>query len=155
MTLENTLRTSLAEQATAGRHAVTLDHAGWSVALSVERGDALSGLLWQIELRRDTPLPGDVRAWADRVARKVSGLLESLKVIEIDLGQKQALLRSDTPTPRDAAVQYYEVRLHGTSAAQVRRLQGHPHTGDKSVQVAFALTYETLAKLIDDVTAEK
>src|SRR5687768_12891235 len=98
MTLENTLRTRLSEPLAAGRQTVVIDHDGWAVTLDVERGDALSCLLWQVELRRATPLAGDVKAWAERIAGKVSGLLESLKVVEVDAPAWRALLRSTAPT---------------------------------------------------------
>jgi hypothetical protein len=153
MTLENTLRKKLAEPATAGRQSVAFAHDGWTVTLTVETADALSCLLWEIDLRRDGAESGDVKAWADRVAGKASGLMESLRVIEVDPTTQQALLRSDTPTPREAGVHYFDVRLTGTAAARVRRFHGFPHTGEPGVQITFALTYEVLAKLIADIAA--
>lgn len=158
MTLENTLRTKVAEPAAAGRQSVAFDHDGWTVTLDVERGDTLGCLLWAVNLHRDAGAAaggaagGDARAWADRVAAKVSGLMESLRVVEVDSTSNQALLRSDTPTAREAGVQYFELRLTGTSAATLRRVHGHPRTGEACQQVTFALTYEILAKLVGDIT---
>jgi hypothetical protein len=114
----------------------------------------LSCRLWGIDARRETPTSGDLRAWADRIAQRVTGLLESLRVLEVDTTRDQALLRSDTPAARSVGVHYYEVALNGTNAVNLQRFQGYPNSAEKRTQLAFVVTHETLAKLLEDLTAE-
>jgi hypothetical protein len=90
--------------------------------------------------------------WANGVARRVTGLMEPLRVLEIDIQRNEALLRSNEPTRRSADLFYYEVLLKGTQAASVRRYQGNPDGGRRE-QVPFGLTHEALAKLIGDLVA--
>jgi hypothetical protein len=155
MTLENMLRTKLADPAaSAGRHDMALTHHGWTVTLTVERGDAFSSLLWEVALRRDTPRPGDLKGWADDVAGRATGLLEPLKLLEVDEARLVALLRSAVPTAADAGLNYYEVLL-APASAQLRRYQGYTTPVQPRQQIAFTLTHEALAKLLRDVTGEK
>jgi hypothetical protein len=81
----------------------------------------------------------------------VTGLLEPLKLLEVDETQQEALLRSNTPTKKGEQLAYYEVHLFGTHRATVRRFQArHGESGRE--QVAYALTHEVLAKLAGDIT---
>ena len=155
MTLESTLRTRIADLPSApGRHTLTVQEQAWTVALTLDSHDRLGCLLWDLTVRRDAPLPGSPTDWAARIAGRVTGLLESLKLHEVDAARQQTLLRSATPTARDNGVQYYEVVLQGTAEATLRRHQGY-HQPHPREQVAFALTYESLAKLVADLTSEK
>jgi hypothetical protein len=155
MTLESTLRTRIADLPSAsGRHTLTVQEQAWTVALALDSHDRLGCLLWDLTVRRAAPLPGTQKVWATRIAGRVTSLLEPLKLLEVDPARQQALLRSTTPTARDTAVQYFEVLLQGTAEATLRRYQGY-HQPQPREQVAFALTYESLAKLLADLTAEK
>lgn len=160
MTLENTLLEKLAEwHPPAGRHTLTVpdESGGWSVSITADRSDVLGCLAWEVNLRRTNAAPAGetLRGWADRSAARVVGLLEPLKVHEIDAERNEALLRSTAPAQRDEKLYYYEVQLHGTAAARVRRYQASHHTGAHREQVAFALTHEALAKVAGDLTAAK
>jgi hypothetical protein len=84
----------------------------------------------------------------------VTGLLEPLKLIEVDATRSEAVLRSETPAQKGDDVQYYEVLLRGTHAATLNRYQA-PRTGPgKRRAVPFALTHEAIAKVVGDLTAE-
>jgi hypothetical protein len=156
MTLENLLRKKLGEPPPADGQATTLSHHGWAVTLRPEAHDALSCALDELALQRETPQEGgDVRAWAERVSRKVTGLLEPLKLLEVDASRRIALLRSAEPTPKDPGLHYHEIELHGTNRATVRRYRGFQEAGRKREQVPFTVSYEALAKLIGDMTADK
>jgi hypothetical protein len=109
-------------------------------------------------LRRAAPPAGDapsLRDWAARIARRVTGLLEPLKVIEVDLPRGEALLRSDEPAHRGDDLFYYEVVLRGAREANVRRYHGARPPNARRKQVSFALTHEAIAKLAFDLTADK
>jgi hypothetical protein len=158
MTIANILRRKLAEAAPAsGRHELlfTEESCPWTIHLTAERHDEWSTVAWELSLRRGTSFDGDLADWAERVANNVSGLMESIKVVEVDRVRNEALLRSIQPESRDGQLFYYEFVLHGTSAATLRRFQAWPEPGHKRTQVPFALTNEALGKLVGDLSAEK
>jgi hypothetical protein len=155
MTLANMVRRKLSETSPAdGRHdfAVTDAASGWTLYLTADRRDAWTTVAWEMTLRRAASA-GDVAAWAERSAGQVSGLLESLRVVEVDLPHGKALLRSGPPAEGDGAISYYEIVLQATSSALVRRYQG-THASGKREQVPFVLTNDVLAKFVGDLAAE-
>ena len=154
MTLENKLLQKLAETKPAGeRHELTVSEGDWTAHLTYDRRDELSGRLWETALHRRAGGADDVEAWAERVARRVTGLMEALKVVEVDAVKQEALLRSATPSAKGEQSFYYELHLRGTTQATFRRFQSAQQGGKKRAQVAYALTHETLGKLVTDLTA--
>ncbi|HEX4609106.1 MAG TPA: hypothetical protein VH092_12940 [Urbifossiella sp.] len=155
MTLSETLLPKLSDwrPAGAGRHSWTHSAAGWAVQLTADKADSLSCLVWELALARTDPAPAGLtlKTWADGVAARVGGLMEPLVVHEIDAARDEAVLRSTAPTARADALAYYEVVLHGTDRAVVRRFHGSKAKPGRE-QVPFALTHEVLAKLADDIT---
>jgi hypothetical protein len=157
MTLAETLQGKLADwhPAGEGRHSWSenFPEAGWAVGLAADRTDTVGCLAWELTLARtaDAPAGLTLQGWADGIAGRVRGLLEDLKVVEVDDTRNEALLRSDGPTARGDAVLYYEVHLRGLSHATVRRYKGSRSAGGRREQVAFALTHEVLAKLVEDI----
>jgi hypothetical protein len=143
-----------------GRHVLTVPDAGsgWAAAITVERQESVGCQVWDLTVRRSaatSPNRGaELQAWADRVAQRVSGLLESLKVVEVDVERNEALLRSAEPTRRGNSVSYYEVLLRGTAEAVARRFQATAHGKARRQQIPFALTHEALAKFAGDLAAE-
>lgn len=150
MTLEKTLLQKLAEwrptSAAAPLTVTTPD--GGTVGLTLERNEEIAARVREITLRRPQPVQ-DLRAWADRLCQRTTGLLEELALIEIDPGQGTAQLRSQEPTRRDEANSYYEVLLNAKGEASVRRFQAQ--VGTKREQVGFALTHEVLARFVNDL----
>ncbi len=160
MTLENMLLEKLSEWSPpTGRQALTVhdEAAGWSVTVTADRADSLGCLLWEVTLLRTAPGPAGetLRSWADRAAGRVTGLLEPLKVLEIDAERNEGLLRSAGPSQRGDNLFYYEVLLKGSAHAQVRRYRAPSDGHGKREQVLFALTNEALAKFAADLTAAK
>lgn len=156
MTLAEALRAKLSDWTPAGpgRHALshTDPDAGWAIAVSADRADTVGCLAWEITATRTGPAPAGAtqRQWADRIAAKATGLLEPLKVLEVDATEGEAVLRSDGPAVSGDAVKYYEVRLHGTERATVRRYEASKSTSGRT-QMPFAVTHEAIAKLAGDV----
>lgn len=156
MTLENILQKSIVDAGpAAGRRTIRLPDSSWTLTLNVEKADGLGCLLWDVTARRDAAQSGTQHAWADRLAARVTSLLERLTVHEIDPALHIALLRSASPAESEGAVSYFELELHGTTETRLRRYRGHRDPGHKREQAAFALTYEALARLAADLTAEK
>src|SRR5262249_30387861 len=124
-----------------------------SAALAADRCDEVGCLLWEVPLRRPAGAPaGDPRAWAGRLTARVTGLLEPLRLVEVDEARNEALLRSEEPGRKGGDQFYYEVLLRGARAAELRRYRA-ARPDARREQVAFALTHEALAKLALDCTA--
>ncbi|HEY2783642.1 MAG TPA: hypothetical protein VGJ05_01595 [Fimbriiglobus sp.] len=126
---------------------------GWVVGLEADRSDSVGCVAWQLSLARtgSAPLGQTTRKWADKIAARVTGLLEPLKVVEVDDPAAEAILRSTTPSKRGPNAAYYEIALSGTEKASVRRFHSDPKAGTPRTQVSFSLTHEVLAKLVDDM----
>lgn len=156
MTLTESLLPKLSDwkPATAGRHVlnVTTPEAGWSAHVTADKTDTLSCLVWELTLARTGAAPEGttLKGWAEGVAKRATGLLEPLRLLEVDDVRSEALLRSDAPTKKGASVAYYEVMLSGTDRAVVRRFTAD-RTQSGREQIAFALTHEVLAKFAGDI----
>ncbi len=146
----------------AGRHSwsESFPAAGWQVQLTADKVDSLSSLVWEVRMSRTAPPPSAdpltpaaaLNGWASAVASRVTGLLEPLKVHEVDGIRNEALLRSVAPSRKGQTLAYYELRLSGLSSVTLARYVANTtHPGRE--QVAFAITHEALAKLLEDITA--
>ncbi|HEV3143079.1 MAG TPA: hypothetical protein VGZ47_04260 [Gemmataceae bacterium] len=160
MTLAQTFLPKLGEHRPPGPGRHVLAHAdaasGWSVTAIIEKADALSCQLWEITLHRARPAATDPAAlgkWAHGIAERVTGLMEPLRVLEIDNVRNEALLRSEAVTERHDKRFHYELKLEGAHRATLRRFQAGTDSRAKREQVPFVLTHETLGKFLDDVTA--
>ena len=156
MTLDESLLQELAEwRPDKDRQPLEMadEASGWKASLAADCSDQVGCRVWELSLRRDKS-NDNLRAWAERVAARTTGLLESLKLLELDAAHDTALLRSQAPARRGEALHYYEVLLHGRGAAHVRRYQATRDGSKRREQIAFALTHEALAKLVHDLTAE-
>jgi len=158
MKLAETILPKLVEHrpSSPGRYSLThVDAAsGWSVVATIEKADALSCQLWELSLQRANPATSDFAAmknWAKAIAERVSGLMETLRVLEIDDVKHEAVLRSESVTERTDKRFHYEVKLSGVRAATLRRFQAGKDSHSKREQVPFVLTHETLGKFLDDV----
>jgi hypothetical protein len=130
---------------------------GWAVELQADRCDELGCRVWEITLRRTRKTEVQaltLQAWADCAAERVTGLLEGLRVVEVDPQRNEALLRSDKPASREEMVSYFEVLLRGTKSATLRRFRAYQEPGHRREQVSFPLTHEALAKVVTDLTQE-
>lgn len=152
MTAEKLLQ-SLSEWAPSGvgRHALAVQTPGGTVRVIADRTDALACALWELTLDRAAPAAG-VKAWAENVAARATGLLEPLKLLEADETRGEAVLRSTAPAAKGDRVAYYEVKLHADGRAAVARYTASRAQSGRE-QVAFALTHETVAKLAADLAA--
>lgn len=127
---------------------------GWAVHLTAEQSDALGCRLWDFAAVRTGEAPDGLtlRSWAEGIAARAVGLLEPLKVHEIDETRQEALLRSTAPSRAgDAAVAYYEMRLFGLGRAELRRFRAGTAPGQPREQIPYTLTHEVLAKLASDI----
>lgn len=156
MTLADNLLERLAQwrESGPGPHVLRADLDGAGVALTAERTDALSAALWEMTVTTKDQSPCTAAELTERavaVAGRVTGLLEPLKVYEVDAGRSVALLRSATPTKRGPDLFYHELTLTGRHSATLRRFKSGPA---KRADVPFALTHEATAKVVGDILGE-
>jgi len=125
---------------------------GWHVEVTADCVDTLACRLWEVALRRTvSPAePAPLREQGETIAGRVTGLLEPLRLIEVDAEQGKTLLRSNSPAQREHAVAYYEVLRQADGHTRICRYQASNGSG-KREQVAFTLTHEALAKLVGDL----
>lgn len=159
MTLNEVVLPKVADWRPAGGKRSTLsipdEGSGWSVAITADRRDGLSSVLWEVALAATTPPAGrSLHDWAHQIADRARGLLESLKVVEIDIPRDEAILRSDEPAAQGDQVAYYEVFLQGTRRATFRRYHASRQGNQRREQVPFTLTHEVLANLVSDLAGE-
>jgi hypothetical protein len=156
MTLTESLLPKLSEwtPSGAGRHswAAAFPTEGWTVRIAADKADSLSCLVWELTLSRtkEPPVGLTLKGWATAIAARTSGLLEPLKVHEVDDPRGEALLRSNTPTQKGEALAYYEVKLTGLTTATLRRYSAAKRKTGRN-QTAFAITHELLAKVAGDI----
>lgn len=160
MTLAEKLLPKLAEHRPTSPGRTTWTHAdaasGWTVVLTIDKADALSCQLAEVALTRATPAGWDgpaLKVRAEKIAANVTGLLEPLRLVELDGLRAEAVLRSSAPTSRGEKRSHYELRVKGTGAATLTRFQAGLDRTAKREPVGFSLTHEVLGKFLDDVTS--
>ena len=151
MTLENTLLERLSEwQPPAGRQELFVAGNGWNTTVTADRSDVLGCLTWELQLQSEGALAVELENWAKAAADRVTGLMEPLKVVEVDTTRKLAQLRSEAPLQRGKKKMYYELMLSQSGNATLRRFAKTDGAAGRE-QVAFAITHEALAKVAYDV----
>ncbi|WP_435011242.1 hypothetical protein P12x_002548 [Tundrisphaera lichenicola] len=133
-------------QAEAGPHRLSLNlNAHGPVGIAFENLDFASAD------QADRSADG-LRAWGDRLAARLTYLMEPLIVLEVDAEAGQAELRSQAPTPRANQSSYYEVRLRRDSSLTLRRISIDQATR-RRMPIPCQMTVEVLDRLADDLVA--
>ncbi len=133
--------------------AVALEWEGLRVRFRVEEADrvgcAIFGLCVE-DLRASAKDAEDLKAWADRVAGRVTYLMERVAAIETDGASGMALLRSVPPDLRGGARAYYEIVLKSPGTLTLTRYRYQD--GDRMrTEVPCALTRDVFERLVDDL----
>ncbi len=158
MNLSEKLLNKLADDPASGRHLVAVSEDasnGWAVSLTVDRADVVGCVIWELVLQCRAADGWDAPALTERsgrIAASVTGLLEPLKLVEVDSLRHEAILRSQEPMQRGDELFYYEAKLHPHNNITFRRYRAS-HDAGKRKQVAFALTHDAIGKLVDDLMA--
>jgi len=157
MTLDALLLQKLADwRPHQARQTLTVDEpdSGWRAEVAADAVETLGIRLWEVTLRRISPLdnPASLADQASRIADRVTGLLEPLRLVEIDTQRNTAQLRSESPAQDGDTLNYYEVIRHLDGTTEVSRFQAS-RTSPGRQAVAFTLTHEALAKLVRDLIA--
>jgi len=90
--------------------------------------------------------------WGAQLSRRITYLMEPLKVLEIDSGGGEVQIRSQSPTARDDRRGYYEMRLFRQGMLRMQRFTFDETTRQRS-QSPCQLTREVLERLADDIVA--
>jgi hypothetical protein len=161
MSLAEALLPKLADWRPAGEGrqatSIGLPDQGWTVGLTADHTDSVGCRLTQIRADRTVPVADDdlaLEAHARRAAGRVTGLLEPLRLVEVDRGQHVTVLRSDAPATKGDSVQYYEIKFAGRNRVTVERLRATKTGPAGRESVPFSLTHEALAKLVDDLVRD-
>jgi hypothetical protein len=93
-----------------------------------------------------------LKAWGDRIAARVTYLMESLVVIEVDPVGGEVDLRSQSPSTRNGQRTYYEVRMNRQGTLRFGRVAFNEQTRRRSA-VPCHLTREVIERLTDDLVA--
>ncbi len=158
MTLDELLLQKLAEwRPNTAVQTLNVNHpaSGWHVAITAEQVDTLGCRLREVVLTRTSPLgcADSLTDQASRIAARVSGLLEPLRLIEVDAEHALAQLRSHAPAHRGENVQYYEVVRHADGTTRLGRYDANPTAGSKRQAISFTLTHEAIAKVVSDLAS--
>jgi len=94
----------------------------------------------------------ELSAWGERLARRVTYLMEPLKVVEIDAAEGEVQVRSDDPTPRGGLRGYYEFLLGRAGTCRLHRYVFDEITRRRR-RASCHLTREVLERLVDDIAA--
>ncbi len=122
-----------------------------SVTLKATAVDSIGCRLWEVQATCTNGPANALKELAERIAGRVTGLLEPLRLIEADTDQGVALVRSDVPSTKQEEAFYTELLLRQDGGVELRRYQA-ARPGQGRQQVAFSLTHEAIVKLVDDLT---
>jgi hypothetical protein len=152
MILENTLARNLAEAFAQGRGplwcTLTDSHSQATIQLELQENDRLGCRLREIRIARNRT-GTDLAQEAERLAKRVTGLLEKLKIHEIDQGLGIAVLRSDTPAVQGDSRSYFELTLSSDRVTLKRWRSSCAISGRTPSD--FTITHEALTKLLNDL----
>lgn len=161
MNLAETLQQKLSEWRPAGEDRpstiVELPDHGWSVRFASTKVDTLGCALTEIEAVRANSIADDaakLEAHASKVASRVTGLLEPLRLVEVDRARNIAILRSDAPRTRGTDVLFYEVVYTGLNRVSVRRFTATKLSPAHREPIEYILTHEVIGKLVDDLVRD-
>lgn len=154
MSHTNSLLKTLSELKASGTFPQRLLLRDLAVAATIEMDvHQLDSLSIQLSMLRVSPEQATKSALKDKAAdlsQRVTGLMEKLKVVEIDDSRGEALLRSDSPVANDDQRLYYELLAQRQGSTTLYRYQGSMLRSHRK-EVPFVLTREALAKLIADL----
>lgn len=125
---------------------------GWRAELYADSVDTIGCRLREVVVKPvgTWTCEESLEVQAKGIARRVTGLLEPLHLVEVDTGRGVAQLRSDGPAQKGEDLAYYEVLRHQDGTTTLHRYQAS-HAHGKREQVPFNLTHEALAKVAGDL----
>lgn len=123
------------------------------VALSLQETGPVGLSFDRLDFARDLDAPlsaADLRGWGDRLASRLTYLMEPLVLLEVDAEAGEAELRSRQPSRRDDLRSYYDVRLGRAGTLRLQRVAFDDATRARHA-VPCRMTVEALERLVDDL----
>jgi len=114
-------------------------------------GLAFASLDFQTRARPEWT-PESLKTWSDRVAARVTYLMEPLVVLEQDAQAGEVEIRSQAPTARGDHRAYYEIRIGRTGTLRLTRV-GFDESTRRRRPIDCMMTREVLERMVDDFTA--
>jgi hypothetical protein len=114
-------------------------------------GLAFDALDFATSARSEWP-PDALKSWGDRLAARVTYLMEPLVVVEHDVERGEVELRSHAPTARGPQRSFYEVRLGRQGTLHLARV-AFEESNRRRHPAPCQMTREVLERLVDDVVA--
>ena len=115
------------------------------------------GLAFDTLTFRDTQLAGrsidDLKHWAERLAARVTYLMEPLVLVELDTTAGEAELRSQVPTARGDLRSFYEARLNSREGTLKLSRVVFDEATRRRRPAGCLVTIEVLERLTDDIVA--
>lgn len=134
---------------------IEVDEGGHRLSLSVTSGGpigvAFDALTYSAPAADDRPAEA-LRAWAERIAARVTYLMEPLVLLEYDALAGEAELRSQAPTTRGELRSFYEARLRKDGTLRLTRVVADDVTRGRR-PAPCQVTREALERLADDLVA--
>jgi hypothetical protein len=143
--LDERLRPGLAQQT------LLLSVGELACELDLEKADALACVLTRLQVMPAAPPSVPLTERSQTVASRITGLMEPLRVVEVDAPAAVAQLRSLAPATVGDGRAYYELLLETSGRATLHRYVGK-WDGPRQT-IPFTLTREALAKLIVDLAS--
>ena len=95
----------------------------------------------------------DLKLWAERLASRVTYLMEPLVLVELDTTTSEAELRSEVPTARGELRSFYELRLNGREGSLKLSRVAFDEATRRRRPAGCLVTIEVLERLTDDLVA--
>jgi len=114
-------------------------------------GLAFSALAYRTTARPEWTSPS-LKAWGDRIAARVTYLMEPLVVLEHDSLAGEVEIRSHVPTARGDHRAYYEIRIGREGTLTLTRITFDEATRQRR-PIDCMMTREVIERLSDDIIA--
>jgi hypothetical protein len=121
------------------------------VGLATPVGIECSGFAFRVADRGELALD-DLKAWGNRIAGRITYLMEPLAFHEADAVAQEVILRSNLPTRKPDRRSFYEVRLKNNGWLKFDRVS-FLEEGRTRQPVPCAFTNEVVERLVDDLVA--
>jgi hypothetical protein len=134
---------------------VTVDEGQGRLTLKIAALDSVGVALDSLEYAATVPkewTSQDLNAWGERLSGRLTYLMEPLKILEVDGGAGEVLLRSQEPSRRGDARNYYEIRLRRDGSCRVERV-AFDEVERRRTPSRCHFTREVVERLADDIAA--
>ena len=139
---------ALHDQSGRGEGVVSVELDGASVSVDVENSERYAVGVRGITVKPEQPVT-DIRETAERVAKDVRGLGEPLAIVECEVDEGRAVVRSSEPEQDAAGVTYWEADIQRDQTTLHRYRK--EHTADDRRVVTEPLLHSTVGHAVEQL----